>query len=366
VFVPLATAIKSVVRIPLITVGRIRTPELADQIIKENKADFVAMGRALIADPELPRKAQEGRGDQIRPCISCNRCVLNIRKGAVQCAVNPEAGREELLKMEKAKTPKKVWVIGGGPAGLKAAEVAARRGHRVTLFEKNNQMGGQFLLAAIPPFKEILNDFTNHLIREIEKLPIEIHLRKSFDEKSIVKEKPDVMIIATGSKPNFPPIEGLENVRLSAPQDALSQPDQLGKNLLIVGGGGIGAEVADFLSEKGKRVTLVEMRDGIALDLVIHSQYFLNKRLKEKDVRILTSTKVLRFIPSGVLVEDFTGTRKLDGFDSIVMAIGATPNNLLSRSLQGKVDKIHVIGDASKPREVLEALLEAEEVAHQI
>jgi NADPH-dependent 2,4-dienoyl-CoA reductase/sulfur reductase-like enzyme len=366
VFVPLASAIKSVVRIPVITVGRIRTPDLADQIIKEEKADFVAMGRALIADPELPRKAEEGRENQIRPCISCNRCVLSIRKGTVQCAVNPEAGREELFKLGKAEKPQKVWVIGGGPAGLKAAEIAARRGHRVALFEKKNELGGQFLLAAIPPYKQILNDFTRHLIKETEKLPIEFHLGKSFDETCLRDEKPDVIIVATGAKPYFPPIEGMKNARVFAPQDALSQPDQLGKNVLIVGGGGIGAEVADFLSEKGKEVALVEMRDGIALDLVLHLQHFLNKRLKEKNVQVLTSTKVLRFDQSGVWVEDSRGTKKLDGFDSMVMAIGARPNNDLSRSLQAKVDRLYVIGDASQPREVLEALIDAEEVAHKI
>jgi pyruvate/2-oxoglutarate dehydrogenase complex dihydrolipoamide dehydrogenase (E3) component len=158
----------------------------------------------------------------------------------------------------------------------------------------------------------------------------------------------------------------LENAKLVAPRDALSQPDRLGKNVLIVGGGGIGAEVADFLSEKGKKVTLIEMREGIALDLVLHLQHFLNKRLKEKKVQVLTSTKVLRFIQSGVWIEDSTGTKELGGFDSIVVAIGAKADNDLSRSLKAKVDRMYVIGDASQPREVLEALLEAEEVAHKI
>ncbi len=363
VFVPLAAAVKAVVRIPVITVGRIRTPDLADQIIRENKADFVAMGRALIADPELPVKAERDRAVDINPCISCNRCALSIRKGALQCAVNPEAGREEMLAFREVKTPKKVWVVGGGPAGLKAAEIAAKRGHRVTLFEKKKELGGQFLLAGIPPYKQVLNEFTLHLINETRNLPLEMRLGKAFDETFLEKDKPDVLVIATGANPSLPFIEDIGSFAPFSPGDALSSPEKLGRKVLILGGGGIGAETADFLSEKGKDVTLVEMREGIALDLVAHLQHFLNKRLKEKNVQILTSTKVLRFEPSGIWVEDSRGTRKLGGFDSVVAAIGAKPDTELTRLLKGKVPEIFVIGDATQPREVLEALLEAEETA---
>ncbi len=150
VFAHLAQGIKSVVNIPVITVGRIRTPELANRILEDKKADLVSMGRALIADPDLPAKAFGGRREDIIPCISCNRCIVSIRKGALQCAVNPETGREGVFIVKKTTRPKKVWIIGGGPAGMKAAEIAARRGHQVTLYEKENQLGGQFLLAAVP------------------------------------------------------------------------------------------------------------------------------------------------------------------------------------------------------------------------
>jgi len=366
VFVHLAQGIKSVVNIPTITVGRIRTPELANQVLEENKADLISMGRALIADPNLPIKASQGRTEEIIPCISCNRCILSIRKGALQCAVNPETGREGIFKLQKTDHPKKVWIIGGGPAGMKAAEIAALRGHKVTLYEKEGTLGGRFSLAALPPKKRVLQDFTDYLTKKLRKLPVKIGLKKPFQLASLRRGKPDVVIIATGGKPLFPPIDGIRESKTVSVEDALSGSVPLGRKILIVGGGGIGAEVADYLSEIGKEVTLIEMLEGIALDLVAHLQYFLNKRLKEKGVFILTSTRAIRFEKRGLWVEDPQGTRMLEGFDSIVLALGSTPNDEIVKSLEGKVPEVYVIGDASKPREVMDALLEGEEVALKI
>lgn len=366
VFVHLAQGIKSVVSIPVITVGRIRTPALANKIIEEKKADLVSMGRALIADPDLPIKAYQGKTDEIIPCISCNRCIKSIRIGALQCAVNPETGREQTLTLHKTDQPKKVWIIGGGPGGMKAAQISALRGHQVTLFEKEKELGGRFLLAAIPPKKEVLKEFVTYLINQLKKLPITIHLNKNFDPNVFKKEKPDVLILATGAKPFFPPIDGIKEVHSLSVEEVLSHPEKVGQKVLIVGGGGIGSEVADFLSEIGKEVTLVEMREGIALDLVSHLQYFLNQRLREKGVHILISTKAIRFEKDGLWVEDPQGKRKLEGFDSIVIALGSIPNNELFEELKGEVSEVYIVGDAYKPREVMEALLEGEETALKI
>ena len=365
-FAHLAQGIKSVVSIPVIAVGRIRTPQLANQILEEEKADLISMGRALIADPNLPVKAVQGKTADIIPCISCNRCILSIRKGALQCAVNPETGREEIFKLQKTDQPKKVWIVGGGPAGMKAAEIAALRGHQVSLYEARERLGGKFLLAAIPPRKQVLKEFIDHLVRQVEKLPIKIILGKPFTPASLRRSEPDAVIVAIGGKPFFPAIEGIRESRAISVEDALSGSVPPGKKVLVVGGGGIGAEVADYLSENGKEVTLVEMREGIALDLVGHLQYFLNKRLREKGVQILPSTKAIRFEKDGLWVEDPQGTRKLDGFDSIVLALGWSPNDEMVESFKGKVPEVYVIGDASKPREVMEAVLEGEEVALKI
>jgi NADPH-dependent 2,4-dienoyl-CoA reductase/sulfur reductase-like enzyme len=270
------------------------------------------------------------------------------------------------LKLQKTDHPKKVWIIGGGPAGMKAAEIAALRGHQVTLYEKNGKLGGRFLLAAIPPKKLILKDFIEYLTRQLKKLPIKIALGKPFTPVSLRRGKPDVVIVATGAKPFFPPIDGIQESKAISVEDALSGSVALGKKVLVVGGGGIGAEVADYLSENGKKVTLIEMREGIALDLVGHLQHFLNTRLKAKGVQILTSTKAIRFEKESLWVEDSEGKKKLEGFDSIVVALGSAPDNELAESVRDKVSELYVIGDASKPREVMEALLEGEEVALKI
>jgi len=365
-FAHLAQGIKSVVSIPVIAVGRIRTPELANQILEEKKADLISMGRASIADPNFPLKALQGEMEEIIPCISCNRCILSIRKGALQCAVNPETGREETFKFQRTDQPKKVWIVGGGPAGMKAAEIAALRGHQVSLYEEKERLGGKFLLAAVPPRKQVLKDFIDYLVRQVGKLPIKIILGKPFTPASLRRGKPDVVIVAIGGKPFFPAIDGIHDSGAISVEDVLKGSVPLGKKVLVVGGGGIGAEVADYLSENGKEVTLVEMLEGIALDLVAHLQYFLNKRLKEKGVQILTSTKAIRFEKDGLWVEDPQGTRRLGGFDSVVIALGSVPNDDLTESLKGKVPEVYVVGDASKPREVMEALLEAEEVALKI
>jgi NADPH-dependent 2,4-dienoyl-CoA reductase/sulfur reductase-like enzyme len=249
---------------------------------------------------------------------------------------------------------------------MKAAEIAAMRDHKVTLYEKNEALGGRFLLAAIPPKKQVLKDFTDQLARRLKKLPVKIVMGKPFTLLSLKRGRPDVVIVAIGAKPFLPPIDGIQESNVISVEDALSGALSLGRKVLVVGGGGIGAEVADHFSENGLEVTLIEMREGIALDLVSHLQYFLNQRLREKGVQILTSTKAIRFEKDGLWVEDPQGTRKLEGFDSIIIALGSIPNDELVESLKAKVPEVYAVGDASKPREVMEAVLEGEEVALKI
>ncbi len=366
VFVHLAEAVKSVVNVPVITVGRIRNPVMADQILRDGKADLVSMGRALIADPYMPNKAEEGRFEEIVPCLSCNRCIQTQRKDAIRCAVNPEAGNESRFKISKSDQPKKVWVIGGGPGGLKAAEIAALRGHQVTLFEKNHNLGGRMRLAAIPPKKTVLNDFLDYLEKRVTGLGITLELGKKFSIERVETNKPDAVIVASGATPLFPNWKGIDASGALSVDAALTRKEKVGRRVLVVGGGGIGAETADYLSEMGNEVTLIEMLEEIASDLVTHLKHYLSKRLIEKRVTILTSTRVKELGKGYALVEDTSGTRKIEGFDTIVLAVGSKSDDSVAKNLEGKVPALHVIGDASKPREALEAVYEAEEVALKI
>jgi 2,4-dienoyl-CoA reductase-like NADH-dependent reductase (Old Yellow Enzyme family)/NADPH-dependent 2,4-dienoyl-CoA reductase/sulfur reductase-like enzyme len=366
VFVHLAEAIKSVVDIPVITVGRIRNPVMADQIVRDGKADLVSMGRALIADPHLPKKAEEGRFEEIIPCLSCNRCIQTQRKEAIRCAVNPETGNEDRFKFSKTDRPKKVWVIGGGPAGLKAAEISALRGHEVTIFERGPKLGGRMRLAAIPPKKAVLNDFLGYLERRVRSLGVTLELGREFTPERVKTGKPSAVIVASGARPLIPGWKGIKESGALSVDAVLTGEGNVGDRILVVGASGIGAETADYLLEMGKEVTLVEMLGEIASDLVTHLKHYLSQRLREKGATLHTSTKVKELGKGYAMVEDASGTRKIEGFDTIVLAVGSKSDDRIAKDLEGKVPALYVIGDASGPREVLEAVYEGEEVAIKI
>ena len=364
VFVHLAEAVKAQVDIPVITVGRIRNPLMADQIIAGGKADLISMGRALIADPRLPQKAKEGRLAEIIPCISCNKCIQTLRMDSVRCSVNPETGNEGRFRYSKADRSKQVWVVGGGPGGLKAAEIAALRGHQVKIFEKKNKLGGRVRLGANPPQKQVLNEFIDYLVRRVKSLGITIEMGKAFTSDMLEPVKPDVVIVATGASPQFPNWKGIEESGALSVDDVLADGADIGARVLVVGGGGTGAEIADLLSEIGKKVTLVEMLEDIASDLVNHLQHYLKQRLTQKGVAVLTSTRVKALGKGYVMIEDASGVRKLDDFDTIVLALGSEKSNdTIYKNLAGKVSELHVIGDARQPREIVDAVYEGEEIA---
>jgi 2,4-dienoyl-CoA reductase-like NADH-dependent reductase (Old Yellow Enzyme family)/thioredoxin reductase len=364
VFVHLAEAVKAQVDIPVITVGRIRNPLMADQIIAGGKADLISMGRALIADPRLPQKAKEGRLAEIIPCISCNKCIQTLRMDSVRCSVNPETGNEGRFRYSKADRSKQVWVIGGGPGGLKAAEIAALRGHQVKIFEKKNELGGRVRLGANPPQKQVLNEFIDYLVRRVKSLGITIEMGKAFTSDMLEPVKPDVVVVATGASPQFPNWKGIEESGALSVDDVLADGADIGARVLVVGGGGTGAEIADLLSEIGKKVTLVEMLEDIASDLVNHLQHYLKQRLTQKGVAVLTSTRVKALGKGYVMIEDASGVRKLDDFDTIVLALGSEKSNdTIYKNLAGKVSELHVIGDARQPREIVDAVYEGEEIA---
>lgn len=365
--VHLAEGVKSVVRIPIIAVGRIRNAVFAEKVIQERRADLVSMGRALIADPYLQKKSMNGNLEDIIPCISCNRCLQSIRTGPLTCTVNPEAGRESESKFRPVAKAKIVLIVGGGLAGMKAAQIAALRGHKVTLYERSDKLGGKMRIASVPPRKEVLLDIVNYLERQLNKLPVTLKMKEQFSARMTEEINPDTIIIATGAQSYFPDIKSIKESGVLTVEEVLLEKVDVGNKVVIVGGGGIGAEVADYLSEKGKQVTIIEMKEGIALDLPDHLQYHLNLRLSQKNVKILTSTKVVGFQPRSITVEDARGIRSLEGFDSIVIALGgAISDGEITKELRRKNLQLYTIGDAKEPREAREALYEGEAVALRI
>ncbi|MDY6843742.1 MAG: FAD-dependent oxidoreductase [Thermodesulfobacteriota bacterium] len=356
-FIHLAEAMKEVITIPVIGVGRINDPRLADQIIKEGRADLIAMGRAFLADPHFPQKAAEGRFEEIRMCIGCCKCFDNLMlgRGQVVCAINAELCREGEQSMKPAQTPKKIIILGGGPAGMEAARVAALRGHKVTLWEERERLGGNMFLASIAPHKEEIQNITAYLTHQLEKLGVTYSLHTKATKEMILKENPDEIIVATGATPIIPPIPGADSDEVVSAIDVLEGTVNVGETIAIVGGGMIGCEVAEFLAHKGKKVTLVETQAKIALDIGPTTGWVVRRRIKDIGVRILTSATVQSIQPDGITVEK---EGKIENIytHTVILAVGMEPHKELAKELAHEVQKTHYIGDCAKANTIMEAI----------
>ncbi|MBL7212771.1 MAG: FAD-dependent oxidoreductase [Desulfobacteraceae bacterium] len=352
----LAEGVKKVVSVPVVTGTRIPDPVLADQILAEGKADLIYMARPLIADPELPNKAGEGRFDDIRPCIACSLCFSSIlRREPVVCAVNARAGREGEYRIEPAKEPRKVFVIGGGPAGMEAARVAAMRGHQITLADKNDQLGGLMRAAEVPPYKEEIGYFTKYLAGQMYKLGVDVRLGKEITAEDVEAVKPEVVIIATGATPIIPDISGAKGNNVVTAIDVLTGKDELGEKVAVIGGGMVGCETAEFLAQKGKKVTILEMLGRIGMDIEATNRWVVMQRLRAARVRMETKAKVEEITAKGVRVSRDEGSEFFE-VDSVVLAAGMEANRKLADDLKDKVDTLHVIGDSDQPQKMAEAI----------
>ena len=360
-----AEEVKGTVSIPVITVGRINDPHIAEELVASGRADMVSIGRQSIADPHFPNKIMYGHEDEIVPCIACHQgCTEQMLLGnGIACTVNPFAGREGEWKIEPARKVKKVMVVGAGPAGLEAAWIMAKRGHRVAVYDTDAEAGGSFRIAALPPGKGDLAKPIAHYYHMGRKHGVEYMLGTEVTGQLIKDEKPDAIILSTGSRPLLPGIDGIRNPGFVRANDVLAGKASVGGKALIAGGGMIGSETAEFLCEYGKEVTIVEMRPEIAADMNEMVKITFMRRLRAHGVKAVTGAKITRFLDNGVEYERDGQSRVLDGFDTVILSLGTVAHNPLEETARELVGEVHVIGDARKAGKVLKAIHEAAEVA---
>lgn len=343
--------IKEAVKIPVITVGRYN-PYIAENALLNGCADFVSFGRASIADPELPNKVKEGRMDEISPCIGCTQsCIDYLNAGKhLSCLVNPVTGNELKYPMIQVENPKNVLVVGAGPAGLEAALIAAKKGHKVKVVEKERTFGGQFRLASIPPTKHEIATALKYWVTAGKKCGVEYIFNQEVTAEYVKEQNADAVILATGGVPSKPPIPGIDGENVVDAIDILDGKAVPGRNVLVIGGGMTGVETADFMGEHNRAVTVLEMRPDIALDESSTPRAFLMPRLAERGIQKIVNAKVKEITSDGCIYTDKHGEEhRLEEFDTIVLALGVKSYNPLEKALEGEVNQIIVIGDAKKP-----------------
>jgi len=387
-FTYLARGIKSAVKAPVIASNRINDPGLGEAIIRRGEADMVTMARALLVDPELPNKARTGRDKLIYHCVACNQgCfdrIFQLRPAT--CLVNPRAGMEWDTKVRSATRTKRVLVVGGGPAGMKAACTAAERGHEVLLVEKKEVLGGQLLLNASIPGRKELVTAARDLENNLRALPVKLFLSTEADAGFVQSTAPDAVIVATGARPAMPDIPGIGRDRVVTAWDVLSGEVGTGTRVVVVGGNAVGLETALYLASQGtlspevlhflithkaestetietllnkgsKEVRVVERMKKAGQDIGSSTRWTVMAELRRLGVEILTGARADEITEAGVFVEKERGRHLLPA-DTVVIAAGSTAENSLADELKGLVPELHVIGDAQSPRNALEAIRE--------
>jgi len=356
--------VKSVVSVPVVAVGRINDPQFAESILADGKADLVAMGRSLICDPELPRKVAEGRPEDIRPCIACSTACSEggQRGGVMSCISNAQAGREDTAKITPAECSRRVLVVGGGPAGMEVARVAALRGHRVTLREKSARLGGLLNPGSAPPYKYEMPNLVRYFARQLEKLGVEVQTGREVDAKALEGLAPEVVVVATGGQAAALPANAQPGFVVSAAA-ALTGETTLGHRVAVVGAGSTGCETAEYLAEKGHAVTIVEMLDDYAMDIRPEIKRLLGERLAKLGVEMLLGCKVLAVRQGEIVYERAGQQNKIESLDNVVFAMGYRPDLSLLEAARARSLEAHAVGDCTKPGNIYDAIHGAFDVA---
>jgi 2,4-dienoyl-CoA reductase-like NADH-dependent reductase (Old Yellow Enzyme family) len=371
-FVHLADAVKRRVAIPVVAVGRIKSPEMADAIIRENRADMVALGRSLLADAQWPDKAKSGSVRAIRPCIGCClgciHTVLKLEPGG--CVVNPDVGREYLLPdgVEPAAEPKTCLVVGAGPAGLAAARMLALRGHTVLVCEQQTEVGGALRLASKPPGRGELMDILDYFVEELARLKVAVRLNSPVAEELLQAFNPDDVILATGSLPDTPMIKGLyqTNMQVCTVTELLSEALDVGDRVLVWGGNQAGLVLADHLAARGKRVTVLHRREHFGEEMSGNDRYYLRERLKRAGVTMYKNVRVQSFLVDGVRFRVDDRAMELREFESLVLADTFVSLREASNLIKPHRARVHFIGDAKSPRHLMFAISEGEELGRTL
>ena len=361
-FSHLAGAIKKVVKVPVSTVGRINDPYVAAAILKKGEADLIGLGRQLLCDAEFVKKTMEGRTGRIRRCIACCHCFDQImrfaQKGedvALECALSPELGHEGEGLVDTTLQNKQVMVIGGGPAGMEVARVAALRGHHVTLFEKTEKLGGLVNLAFTPPHKEELKNIVDYYSCELEVLGVDVKLGEPFTPEKLKERHPDALVLASGAEELIPPLPGIEGGHVVSALNVLEGAAIVGESVVVIGGGLIGIETAEFLADAGKKVSVIEMLNSVADDIGPTMRWGVLSRIKKK-MKIYTSTKVIKVTDRGVVVLAQDGVAKEITAHTIVVAVGLKARAEVKKLLDQAHIEYYLAGSCRKPGHIAQAI----------
>ncbi len=363
-----AEAVKKVVRIPVVASGSITTPELAEDILEKGKADFIALARPLFADPYWPKKAKEGRPEDITPCIRCNDgCQerTDHRARQLMCTVNVTFGKETRLPIIPAEHPKKVAIIGGGPAGMEAARICTLRGHKVTLYEKR-KLGGALIEASVPEFKADLRRLLKYYVTQMEKLNVQV-INKEAKTNIITGGKFGAVIVAVGAVTLKPEIPGIDKPIVTDVLEVLRGKARLGKLVYIVGGGVIAVEVGLFLAEQGKEVTFSTRQNELMTNVVYFDRLVYQEMLAKYKVTVLTCRRLESILDRGAIVIDTNGNRQEIPADSVVLASGFAPQTALREKLEKEVGlQVYAAGDCTDPGRVFDAVHQGYLAANKI